>query len=140
MNRDTEIKPNRFYNLPFAYSSDSSRIFYGNAITFINSGTLNVLINDIFLLIPGASLSLNGNQNEIDSTVYKISFASGAGTKLLQGFIKYDAGISGTPVYPKNAFYTKEPNKKDQDRLRTGRPARKGEKNNLWNNKLKADF
>jgi len=135
-----EEKPKKVYNIPFSFSDNSSRSFNCNAIVFINSGTVNVSLNDIFLLVPGASIALNGNQNEIDSTIYKITFSAAAGTKLLQGWQKYDAGITTEPPYPKYAFYTKEPNKKDQDKARAGHTARKGEKNNRWNNKLKSDF
>lgn len=44
-------------------------------ITFINSGTANVVINSALTLVPGQSLSIQGNNFEIDRTSYQIAFA-----------------------------------------------------------------
>ena len=45
-----------------------------NNITFINIGAINVKVNS-FTLVPNSSLSIGGNENEIDVTKYTISFA-----------------------------------------------------------------
>jgi hypothetical protein len=46
-----------------------------NAITFLNVGTTNVLINNI-TLVPNANLSIQGNANEIDVTEYRLDFGT----------------------------------------------------------------
>lgn len=45
-----------------------------NNITFINTGAIAVQINQ-FTLVAGASLSIGGNANEIDTTIYTVSFS-----------------------------------------------------------------
>lgn len=52
-----------------------------NAITFINNGTNNVILNNSMTLTPGQSLSINGNECEIDETKYLINFSSMTGSK-----------------------------------------------------------
>ena len=44
-----------------------------NNITFINNGASTIQINN-FNLVAGASLSIGGNENEIDTTVYQLNF------------------------------------------------------------------
>jgi hypothetical protein len=44
-----------------------------NNITFINNGASTIQINS-FNLVAGASLSIGGNENEIDTTVYQLNF------------------------------------------------------------------
>lgn len=44
-----------------------------NSITFINTGTINVQVNQ-FVLTPDAQLTIGGNENEIDVTNYQINF------------------------------------------------------------------
>jgi hypothetical protein len=44
-----------------------------NAITFINTGTIVVQVNQ-FELAPDAQLTIGGNENEIDVTNYSINF------------------------------------------------------------------
>lgn len=46
-----------------------------NAITFLNVGTTNVLINNI-TIVPNANLSIQGNANEIDATEYRLDFGT----------------------------------------------------------------
>ena len=46
-----------------------------NAITFYNSGTITVLVQTI-PLVSGATLSIQGNANEIDLTEYQIDFGT----------------------------------------------------------------
>lgn len=49
-----------------------------NAITFLNVGTTNVLVNNI-TIIPNANLSIQGNANEIDVTEYRLDFGINTG-------------------------------------------------------------
>lgn len=44
-----------------------------NSITFLNTGTIDVQINQ-FVLVPGAGLEIGGNDGEIDTTQYSINF------------------------------------------------------------------
>jgi len=136
---ETVIKTNSFRNYPYSFTDNSSRVFYCNAIVFINQGTSNVFINDIFTLLPFASLKFSGNQNEVDETVYKIAFASG-GVNLLNVWTKEDAGQHKYNIYPKDAFYTKNASKRGQDAQRNGHGPVKGQKDNKYNNKLRGDF
>lgn len=55
------------------YSQNTSIIGNCNAITFINTGTINVQVNQ-FVLVPDAQLTIGGNENEIDVTNYQINF------------------------------------------------------------------
>ena len=50
-----------------------------NTIQFVNNGTSNIIINQSATIIPGASLNIEGNENEIVITPFNIAF-SGAGT------------------------------------------------------------
>jgi hypothetical protein len=86
-----DIKRNIVTYSAFSFSANFTRVFYCNSIEFVNSGTSNVFINDVFLLQPGTSQSNNGSPNEMDITVYKITFAPG-GINNLQVWIKIDQG------------------------------------------------
>jgi len=44
-----------------------------NSITFINTGTIDVQVNQ-FTLSPAAQITLGGNEGEIDLTDYNINF------------------------------------------------------------------
>lgn len=55
------------------YQQNTNIISDSNNITFINTGAINVEIST-FTLIPNASLSIGGNENEIDRTIYNINF------------------------------------------------------------------
>ena len=46
-----------------------------NDITFINSGTTNFTIMDVELL-PNQSLRISGNNGEIDTTIYILTFST----------------------------------------------------------------
>jgi hypothetical protein len=46
-----------------------------NDITFINSGTTNFTIMDVELL-PNQSLRISGNNGEIDTTIYILTFTT----------------------------------------------------------------
>jgi hypothetical protein len=55
------------------YQQSTSFAPGSNAITFINNGASIVLLNNIPLAI-GSSLSIEGNENEIDVTQYTLDF------------------------------------------------------------------
>lgn len=64
------------YKVEFAQYSATIKIDANcNSISFVNAGTVDCTINQ-FLLPAGASLSIDGNENEIDVTTYNINFAS----------------------------------------------------------------
>lgn len=46
-----------------------------NDITFINSGTTNLQIDNVPLL-PNQSLRISGNRGELDTTQYQVTFAT----------------------------------------------------------------
>lgn len=48
-------------------------------ITFINRGITNATINDSIILVNNQSISLSGNYNEIDRTIYNVKFTGGTG-------------------------------------------------------------
>jgi hypothetical protein len=56
------------------YQQNFNLISNCNNITFINTGAVTVQVNQ-FTLVAGASLSIGGNENEIDATVYNVSFS-----------------------------------------------------------------
>jgi hypothetical protein len=60
------------------YANNNNIVSDCNAITFVNTGTVDVFVNK-FLLVAGASLVIGGNENEIDTTVYNIYFPTSAG-------------------------------------------------------------
>jgi hypothetical protein len=89
------IKQNFVNFSAFAFTDNFTRVFYCNAIEFVNQGTSLVYINDVFLIPPGASQKNNGNQNEIDLTVYKASFPFQPGlVNNLQIWVKVDSGTA----------------------------------------------
>lgn len=53
-----------------------------NNITFINTGTIDVQINT-FILVPNSSLSIGGNADEIDTTIYNVSFQGATNGNLI---------------------------------------------------------
>jgi hypothetical protein len=64
------------YKIEFSQYSATIKIDSNcNSISFVNAGTIDCTINQ-FILPAGASLSIDGNENEIDTTVYNINFAS----------------------------------------------------------------
>jgi hypothetical protein len=66
--------PNTKYKIDVqSYSTSIDIESNCNAITFYNSGTIDAKINTIPLL-AGQSLSIEGNNNEIDATVYHLDF------------------------------------------------------------------
>lgn len=133
-NIEVSEKVNSVKYYPYTFTEASARAFYCNAIVYINSGTSNVILNDIYTLLPGQSIAFNGNQNEVDSTVYKIQFSAG-GANLLQCWIKEDAGNTKYNSYPANSFYLLDVDKREQDKRRAGVNRVKGEADNIYNNK-----
>lgn len=100
-----KIKPNKYRNQPYILSSNVTRKFPGNSVLFVNFGTSQVVINDVFPLLPsiavirpvGARISFNGNQNEEDNTYYKITFDPTPGLiNSLGVYVKEDASFSGS--------------------------------------------
>jgi hypothetical protein len=64
----------RKYSTEFLqYNADSTIYSNCNSIAFINSGTVAVTI-DKFVLAAGASLAIDGNENEQNVTSYRITF------------------------------------------------------------------
>ena len=56
------------YNIEIGqYQQNTNIISNSNNITFVNTGAISVQINT-FTLLAGASLSIGGNENEIDRT------------------------------------------------------------------------
>jgi hypothetical protein len=55
------------------YTQNTSITANCNSITFINTGTINVQVNQ-FVLTPDAQLTIGGNEKEIDVTNYQINF------------------------------------------------------------------
>lgn len=67
------------YYLDFQQYATNQNLYSNcNAITFINIGASSVFINKLELA-TGASLSIQGNENEIDTTTYEMYFSTGNG-------------------------------------------------------------
>jgi len=64
------------------YQQNYNVISQCNNITFINTGSINVQINQ-FTLVPNSSLAIGGNENEIDTTVYNVSFQGATNGNLI---------------------------------------------------------
>ena len=78
----------------YTFSQNQTRQFFCNAILFKNQGTGDVIINDVYTIQPGDADSFNCDQNEIDASVYKISFAPGATTNKLAISVKINQGTT----------------------------------------------
>lgn len=132
---NTQVITNSVRWIPYAFSANFTRQFPSNTVLFINTtavpavapfNTPAVLINDIFRLIPGASLALNANKDEIDMTIYKCTFDAGA---TLSIWIKEDAGMKLPNEFNPYKDYNKipTPDKRLQDKeFRKNRVGRKG--------------
>lgn len=73
------------YKLSFATYQNATQFNSDcSDITFINNGASSCIINNDFTLAPLASLSINCQDNEIDTTVYQISFTSAGLNNSLQ--------------------------------------------------------
>lgn len=65
-------------------SNDSSYRTEGACnVQFVNRGTLNVTLNKLLVIVPGASVNLGPGGNYADFTSYQIQFALGEGRKEL---------------------------------------------------------
>ena len=67
--------PIRYKNEFFQYLQTVRIPSNCNAITFMNNGLVDAKINTMPLL-AGQSLSINGNENEMDATEYNIDFGT----------------------------------------------------------------
>jgi hypothetical protein len=56
-------------------------------ITFVNSGTATITINNALQITTGNSLTISANNNEIDRTIYNYFF-TGGGSQVLVVFRK----------------------------------------------------
>ena len=78
----------RQYKTEFVqYTSDSTIFSNCNSIAFINNGAVTATI-DKFDLAAGASLSIDGNENEQNTTTYRVTFG-GATNGVLTVIRKY---------------------------------------------------
>lgn len=64
------------------YQQSTSFVPGSNAITFINNGLASVTINNIPLAV-GASLAIEGNENEVDVTRYSLDFGTSTNGNVL---------------------------------------------------------
>jgi hypothetical protein len=63
------------YKLSFSTYQNSTQFNSDcSDITFVNNGASSCIINNDFTLAAGASLSVSCQANEIDTTIYQISF------------------------------------------------------------------
>jgi len=65
----------RKYKIEFTqYNEQNIQVISNcNAITFINnSATLPITINNVLEIPVGGSIAIEGNENEIDTTVYNV--------------------------------------------------------------------
>lgn len=123
---NTFVVPNSVRWTVYNFNTAFTRQFPSNTVLFINTApvptvapfnTPAVFINDIFTLIPGASLALNCNKDEIDLTIYKATFEDGAA---LSVWIKEDAGIKLPGSFKDYYDYSNvaKPNKREADKKR----------------------
>ena len=69
----------RRYRVDIIQYNENNRIdSLCNEIAFINTGTTNMFIKK-YLIVPGQSLNISGNNDEIDITAYDLSFTGGVG-------------------------------------------------------------
>lgn len=64
------------------YTSSQTNILVSsicNSISFFNQGSIAVIINDNLTLQPGQNFSISGNVGEVDTTQYKVVWATGGG-------------------------------------------------------------
>ena len=59
-----------------------------NSIIFINSGSVNVTVDNV-VLAPNQTLSIDGNKDEINVKVYEFNFAAGSNPQLTIIFKRY---------------------------------------------------
>jgi len=59
-----------------------------NSVIFINSGSVNVSVDNV-LLAPNQTLAIDGNRDEMLVKVYEFNFASGSNPQLTVVFKRY---------------------------------------------------
>ena len=75
VSRSTGKRFQQFYLETKIYITNSRISSNSNAITFINTGSVNFTINDL-TIAPGQSFGVTGNENEVDTTQYNLVFPS----------------------------------------------------------------
>lgn len=73
-----------------------TKIFYSNSqtpsdcnsILFINSGSVNVTVDNI-VLAPNQTIAIDGNKDEMNVKVYEFSFAAGSNPQLTVVYKRY---------------------------------------------------
>lgn len=69
------LKDPRPYNIsPFSVQTSGPVTSNCMDITFINMGTNVVLLNNVVPIAPGASLGFSANFNEVDKSIYTLTF------------------------------------------------------------------
>jgi len=76
-------KPRQQYTTDFLTIPDQGVAIESNCadITFTNYGTVNVIVNDVVILATNQSITISANRGEIDRTIYRVRYVSGAGTR-----------------------------------------------------------
>lgn len=69
-------------------TSNGSTDSNANSITFLNTGSVAVTVENI-LLQPGQQLAITGNDNEICTKIFYYTFATGANPSLSIIFKRY---------------------------------------------------
>jgi hypothetical protein len=59
-----------------------------NSIIFINSGGVNVTVDNV-VLAPNQTLAIDGNRDEMNVKVYNFNFAAGSNPQLTVVFKRY---------------------------------------------------
>ncbi len=59
-----------------------------NSVIFINSGSVNVSVDNV-LLAPNQTLAIDGNRDEMLVKVYEFNFAAGSNPQLTVVFKRY---------------------------------------------------
>jgi hypothetical protein len=59
-----------------------------NSVIFINSGSVNVSVDNV-LLAPNQTLAIDGNKDEMLVKVYEFNFAAGSNPQLTVVFKRY---------------------------------------------------
>ena len=59
-----------------------------NSIIFINSGSVNVTVDNV-VLAPNQTLAIDGNKDEMNVKIYDFNFAAGSNPQLTVVFKRY---------------------------------------------------
>jgi hypothetical protein len=68
----------KYYTEVLQYTTNYNLTSNCNGISFTNTGSSTLFVNK-YKLTPGATLSINGNYGELDTTQYKINFPANSG-------------------------------------------------------------